>query len=149
MQTIPQMRDYNYSDGLCLKFIVTHRDKEAVQSCFGHWVAHEDVNNWSEKCHIMNGTFIAPVALASPPSSGNTWVRGLLEQATGICTGAIYCDRRLVKGGFYGEYICSGPVLAVKLQFPFTLGTNYDFDVPVSTAVQQLSQVCYCFASKC
>ncbi len=138
------MGDYNCSDGLCLKFMVTHRDKEAVQSCYGHWVAHEDVNNWSEKCHFMNGTFRAPVALASPPSSGNTWVRGLLEQATWICTGAICCDSRLVKGGFYGECVCSGTVLAVKFHSLFTLGTNYYFDVPVSTTVQQLSQVCYC-----
>ena len=27
------------------------------------------------------------MALASFPGSGNTWVRGLLETATGICTG--------------------------------------------------------------
>ena len=39
------------------------------------------------KCRFMNGSQRAPVALASFPGSGNTWVRGLLEQATGICTG--------------------------------------------------------------
>ena len=39
------------------------------------------------RCRFMNGSRRAPVALASFPGSGNTWVRGLLEQATGICTG--------------------------------------------------------------
>ena len=39
------------------------------------------------KCRFMNGSRRAPVALISFQGSGNTWVRGLLEQATGICTG--------------------------------------------------------------
>ena len=39
------------------------------------------------ECQFMRGKGRAPVALASLPGSGNTWVRGLLEKATGICTG--------------------------------------------------------------
>ena len=39
------------------------------------------------ECRFMRGEGRAPVALASLPGSGNTWVRGLLEKATGICTG--------------------------------------------------------------
>ena len=38
-------------------------------------------------CHFIDGRGREPVALASFPGSGNTWVRGLLEKATGICTG--------------------------------------------------------------
>lgn len=38
-------------------------------------------------CRFMNGNRRAAVALASLPGSGNTWIRGLLEKATGICTG--------------------------------------------------------------
>ena len=38
-------------------------------------------------CHFMKGQGRLPVALASFPGSGNTWVRGLLEKVTGICTG--------------------------------------------------------------
>lgn len=38
-------------------------------------------------CKFQNGFERVPVALASFPGSGNTWVRGLLERATGICTG--------------------------------------------------------------
>lgn len=62
----------------------------------------------------MNGTFRAPVALASFPGSGNTWVRGLLEKATGICTGSIYCDGTLLVSGMAGEFMQSGTVIAVK-----------------------------------
>ena len=54
------------------------------------------------------------VALVSVPGSGNTWVRGLLEKATGICTGSIYCDVPLRNGGFVGENILDGSVLVVK-----------------------------------
>ena len=39
----------------------------------------------------MNGTNRAAVALVSFPGSGSTWVRGLLEQATGVCTGRSVC----------------------------------------------------------
>ena len=39
------------------------------------------------ECRFMKGEGRAAVALASLPGSGNTWVRGLLEKATGICTG--------------------------------------------------------------
>ena len=38
-------------------------------------------------CHFMDGSNRAPVALASFEGSGNTWIRGLLEEVTGICTG--------------------------------------------------------------
>ena len=41
-------------------------------------------------CHFMNGTGRSAVALVSFPGSGNTWVRGLLETATGVCTGELY-----------------------------------------------------------
>ena len=53
------------------------------------------------------------VALISFHGSGNTWVRHLLEQSTGIYTGSIYCDRTL-KSVFRGESVVSGNVVAVK-----------------------------------
>ena len=53
------------------------------------------------------------VALASFHGSGNTWLRYLLEQATGIFTGSIYCDEYL-KVTFPGELVVSGSVLAIK-----------------------------------
>ncbi len=66
------------------------------------------------QCHFMDGRNRDPVGLVSYPGSGNTWVRGLLEKATGVCTGAIYCDRALRYQGFVGENIVSGSVLVVK-----------------------------------
>ena len=38
-------------------------------------------------CRFTDRAFHDTVALASFPGSGSTWVRGLLEKATGICTG--------------------------------------------------------------
>lgn len=65
-------------------------------------------------CHFSNRPLRQPVGLVSLPGSGNTWVRGLLETATGICTGAVYCDISLRGRGFIGEYIRSGRALVVK-----------------------------------
>lgn len=53
------------------------------------------------------------VALVSFPGSGNTWLRYLLEQATGVYTGSLYCDHSL-KAVFPGEYVVSGSVVVVK-----------------------------------
>ena len=57
-------------------------------------------------CRFIHGQR-HPVALVSFPGSGNTWVRGLLEQSTGVCTGAEYCDSSLRGSGFIGEAITS------------------------------------------
>jgi len=38
-------------------------------------------------CRFIDGKSRAPVALVSYEGSGNTWMRGLLEKSTGICTG--------------------------------------------------------------
>lgn len=65
-------------------------------------------------CRFADQRNRKPVALMSFPGSGNTWVRGLLEAATGICTGAMYCDVSLRANGFVGEYVSSGKVLVVK-----------------------------------
>ena len=54
------------------------------------------------------------VALASFPGSGSTWSRTLLEQATGIYTGSVYCDASLKSAGFLGEHIATGNVIAIK-----------------------------------
>ena len=53
-------------------------------------------------------------ALASKPGSGNTWVRHLLQLATGIQTGSIFNEQRLKRNGFPGEGITDGTVIAIK-----------------------------------
>ena len=42
------------------------------------------------------------IALASFPGSGNTWLRYLLQQATGILTGSVYDDMELMYSLFPG-----------------------------------------------
>ncbi|XP_059622700.1 WSCD family member AGAP003962 [Phlebotomus argentipes] len=54
------------------------------------------------------------VALASFPGSGNTWLRYLLQQATGILTGSVYKDYGLMKSGFPAESVRNSSVLVVK-----------------------------------
>jgi hypothetical protein len=53
-------------------------------------------------------------ALASFPGSGNTWLRYLLQQATGILTGSVYKDYGLLKSGFPAESVANSSVLLVK-----------------------------------
>lgn len=53
-------------------------------------------------------------ALASFPGSGNTWLRYLLQQATGISTGSVYKDYALLKNGFPAENVSNGSVITVK-----------------------------------
>jgi hypothetical protein len=74
-------------------------------------ISHLNIN---ATCKFMKGVTRQPVGLVSVPGSGNTWVRGLLETATGICTGSIYCDHPLRNAGMIGEYVKTGRVLVVK-----------------------------------
>ena len=78
-------------------------------------------------CRFLNAPGRDPVALASYPGSGNTWVRGLLQDVSGLCTGGIYCDVTLRKRGFPGERIASGTVLVVKTHQtdPWWTGIDY------------------------
>uniref|UniRef100_A0ABM0MCP8 WSC domain-containing protein 1-like n=1 Tax=Saccoglossus kowalevskii TaxID=10224 RepID=A0ABM0MCP8_SACKO len=62
-----------------------------------------------------------PIAvLASPPGAGNTWVRYLLQQATGIYTGSVYHDQGLYDAGFLGEMASpyDGQVLVSTIKNP-------------------------------
>ena len=65
-------------------------------------------------CKFVNGEGRKVVALASFPGSGNTWVRDMLQKATGICTGSVYCDQSLQYSNFPGESVVSPSVVVVK-----------------------------------
>ncbi|KAL6472311.1 hypothetical protein MHYP_G00184990 [Metynnis hypsauchen] len=56
------------------------------------------------------------IALSSFPGAGNTWVRHLIELATGFYTGSYYFDGSLYNKGFKGEkdYWRSGRTICVK-----------------------------------
>ena len=85
--------------------------RETVQRTAGR---HLEVMVKENDCNFTDKSNRKPVALASTEGSGNTWLRGLLEKATGICTGFLYCDYFMRKEGFIGEMIKSGSVLVVK-----------------------------------
>ena len=59
--------------------------------------------------------------------SGNTWLRYLLQQASGILTGSVYKDYALLKNGFPAESIANGSVLVVKTH-EFGLESRSKFD---------------------
>ena len=68
-----------------------------------------------QHCKKMSFQSSGPViALGSFPGSGNSWVRQLLESATGIYTGTPYCDRAYVQAGMMGEGVATENVIAIK-----------------------------------
>ena len=56
--------------------------------------------------------------LHSCPGSGNTWVRHLIEELTGVFTGSVYCDRLLTASGMWGEGMDTQYVSVVKDHMP-------------------------------
>lgn len=99
-------------DNICSEYL-SASDKSRFCFCL------DRMSSWKltpegSKCKFIKGDDRDPVALISFPGSGNTWVRGILESITGICTGAIYCDISLRSRGFTGEFLREGSVLVVK-----------------------------------
>ncbi|CAG4933680.1 unnamed protein product [Colias eurytheme] len=70
--------------------------------------------NWCKELKFRVPPSNNVVALVSYPGSGNTWLRYLLQQATGIMTGSIYMDYGLRVHGFPAENVTNGSVLVVK-----------------------------------
>lgn len=61
-------------------------------------------------------------AIHSFMGAGNTWLRHLIETATGFYTGSAFRDSSLYKGGFKGEFqeVSSyGKVIGIKVHNPF------------------------------
>ena len=73
---------------------------------------HRKINE--SACKFLPQIGRLPVALVSARGSGNTWTRGLLERASGICTGFIFCDTIMRANGYVGETVKSGKVIVVK-----------------------------------
>ena len=73
-------------DGLCLEYLSDAERQLFITCTYKAAGVKLDEN---ALCHFMNGTGRRPVALVSFPGSGNTWVRGLLQKATDICTGEL------------------------------------------------------------
>ena len=80
-------REYQCTSEFCVELLSAF-DRAQYDNCTDA-VAHSTSSAVAKHgtCRFMNGTNRTPVALVSLEGSGNTWVRGLLEKATGICTG--------------------------------------------------------------
>ena len=65
------------------------------------WPKEPQCSNFSTRFAVKNS--IPLRALASYPGSGNTWIRYLIEAATGIYTGSIFKDKSIIKAGHHGE----------------------------------------------
>ena len=61
------------------------------------------------KCRFRNGVGKKRAAIVSLPGSGNTWIRGLLEKASGLCTGKTATPR-------WAQTVC-----AIYMQAQFTV----------------------------
>ena len=98
----------------CLSYL-SEQERAVYHECrkkTAKWLRERRGN--SCQCSFINGTGLPSVALVSLPGSGNTWVRGLLEKATGVCSGSVFCDKVLRAGGMCGEGIRGGSVLVTK-----------------------------------
>ncbi len=62
----------------------------------------------------LTGTLFPNTLLYSFEGSGNTWTRALLEEATGVWSGAVYNDKSLRDLGFRGEGHDDSSVIVVK-----------------------------------
>jgi hypothetical protein len=124
----------------CEEFL-SRTDRARKRSCLAKASKHfplEEINS-DNNCGFINGRERAPVALASAEGSGNTWVRGLLEKSSGVCTGFSFCDHVMRREGFIGENINSGCVLVVKthMKMPQWIGSikQYKYEANYGSAI--------------
>ncbi|CAI8034188.1 WSCD family member AGAP003962, partial [Geodia barretti] len=101
----------------CLEYL-SDSEKRSVSACARRVRTKDHYKGpiRQNECKFLpsSGRGPGPVALVSARGSGNTWTRGLLEKATGICTGFISCDTAMRAHGYVGENVKSGKVLVVK-----------------------------------
>lgn len=96
---------------LFLLFLLIHgAPTEDNSNC---WQYHQNIRLKTAQELQQQDNLNSPVILASIPGSGNTWVRLLLERATGILTGSIYIDPTL-KHILRGEGIFNASTIVVK-----------------------------------
>jgi hypothetical protein len=77
------------SDAYCLEYL-SKVERRQFDECKQRTLIEQDrigSIQSNDSCHFQNGTSRHPVALASFQGSGSTWMRGLLQKITGICTG--------------------------------------------------------------
>ena len=107
---VPHIGSYQCQDQICSEFL-SATDVDRMKTCINPGKPASIV----PKCHFMNGTHRSPVALVSFPGSGNTWVRGLLEKVTGICTGLNHIHEYLSQLSIVISTMCTYPCMVYLL----------------------------------
>ncbi len=123
--------DDNCEQRHCSEYL-TSRERVAQKKCMREVFRYMDpleikASLRENPCRFIDARNRLPVALVSAEGSGNTWLRWLLERASGACTGFIHCDYVMRRSGFIGEGVMSGSVLVVKTHSiePQWNGVNY------------------------
>ena len=90
------------------------------RSCFNNALALRKHGLEIRECHcqLLKAPHTTRTSLSSLPGSGNTWVRELLEAATGICTASMWCDPVLRGLKFCAEGVQGTATLVVKNHDP-------------------------------
>lgn len=82
--------DVECKDKVCLD-LLSEVEKMQYDTCYNKSVSPVSAKKFGPisegTCHFQDGVERFPVGLGSFQGSGNTWLRGLLEKVTGICTG--------------------------------------------------------------
>lgn len=93
---MPGVMQFSTATGIeCEDTVCLHRlsveEKTQYDTCYNRSVSTKYANKFGPvsegTCHFQYGTTRFPVGLGSFQGSGNTWLRGLLQKVTGICTG--------------------------------------------------------------
>lgn len=63
----------------------------------------EYINRGRNSKYQVEAQHYPTTGLISFPGSGNSWIRHLIQQATGLWTGSVFHDRRLFEGGLRAE----------------------------------------------
>lgn len=110
----PNLKKYQYFDGYYTKVLLVKQNETSLNKCDQESVILssklDSRHPWKNKAFCSKYTIShmipkcrEPTALASYPGSGNTWLRYLIEGATGIFTGSRYKDLQIQMYGLWGE----------------------------------------------
>ena len=89
----PQFSESKCKNIPCLQ-LLSDQEREQYDLCYNKSVSEKMFRKFGQiqngSCYFLHGVVDNryPVGLGSLQGSGNTWLRGLLEKTTGICTGA-------------------------------------------------------------
>lgn len=103
-KTNPRLNQVHYH-----RFVNASRLNDEFLKCSQSQKAHKVLIYWtyaeenfcSNRRFLMNENSSSITALVSLPGSGNTWLRYMIEVASGIYTGSFYNDSKLIRKGWY------------------------------------------------